>query len=490
MIIFLREMTKIIPGSYLIGNEDVEVSGVEYHSKMVKPGCGFVAISGYQQDGNAYADEAIEGGAVVIITEKERARTVPQMIVPDARAALADLAAKFYANDSSRLKVCGVTGTNGKTTSCFLIKRLMEARAKKVGLITSLVYDTGKERISATRTTPESLDIFRLLFAMRKNHCVNAVLEISSHALMLHRVKNVNINVALFTNLSRDHLDFHSDMNDYLEAKARLLDFVREPSKWAIINIDSPEFKSLIPRITCGHMTYSLENSEADIYLKSFELMPKSTRMELVTPMGKRVINYSLPGRFNLYNALGAVGAALASGVDIDSVVEGLESARTVPGRLERIESNAPFTVYLDFAHTPDALTRTIETVKEMGKGRVLTLFGCGGDRDRGKRPLMAEAVTQLSDYSVLTNDNSRTEDPEQIFEDVKPGFKAGAKVEIIADRREAIAHLIGMAKVNDKIILAGKGDENYQEINGVKHPWSDRDIAREELMKNGFEAR
>ncbi len=489
MTILLKEMAEIVPGAVLIGNGEVDVAGIEYHSKLIKPGSAFVAISGFVRDGNDFADEAIKSGAIAVVTEKEAERSVPQMIVSDARAALADLAAAFYAHPDRKIKVCGVTGTNGKTTSCFLIKRILEARGKKVGLINSLVYDTGRQKIAASRTTPESLDIFRLLHSMKKNLCVNAVIEISSHALALHRVKNIDINVALFTNLTRDHLDFHRNIDDYLAVKATLLETVRGEDKWAIINYDSLEFRGLIERVLGSYMTYSLGDRNADVYLQDYQMAPDGSRFEIHTPMGNRKVNFRLPGRFNLYNALAATAAAMASGADIDTVVRGLEDAAVVPGRLERVDRGAPFSVFIDYAHTPDALRRTIETLREMGKGRVLTLFGCGGDRDHGKRPLMGEAVTSISDYAVLTSDNSRSEKPQQIFEDVKPGFAPGAKIDIIEDRREAIAHILKEAHDNDVILLAGKGDENYQEIGGVKYPWSDRDVAKEELHKLGFGA-
>lgn len=480
-------MAKVVPGAIIIGNEDVNVSGIEYHSALIKSGTAFVAIAGFEQDGNAYVDQAIENGAVAIVTEKEAQRSVPQLIVPDARAALADLAARFFDYQKQELKICGVTGTNGKTTTCFLIKKIFEARGKRVGLITSLVYDTGKDRIAASRTTPESLDIFRLLFTMKNNGCANAVIEISSHALILQRVRNLDVGVALFTNITRDHLDFHRDMDDYLAAKTRLLTMVDDKNKWAVINYDSREFRGLLGQAKCSYMTYSLADHKADVFLENFKLRPDGSHFTLRTPTGRREVSFNLPGRFNLYNALAASGAALASGIDIDTIVTGLEQVRTIPGRLERIDSNAPFSIFIDFAHTPDALRRTLETLREIGTGRVLTVFGCGGDRDRGKRPLMGEAAETLSDYAVLTADNPRSETTSRIFDDVRPGFKNKDKVEIIEDRREAIAHILSRARENDLILLAGKGDENYQEIGCVRHPWSDREVAKEELVKLGF---
>lgn len=446
-----------------------------------------MAIRGFKHDGNQYIPDALAHGAAAIVTENKQDLSVPQIIVRDARAALADLAAGFYHYRGNDIKICCVTGTNGKTTTCFLTRNIMAARNKSTGLITSLVYDTGREKIPADRTTPESLDIYRLLYLMKKNYCVNAVIEVSSHALVLQRVKNLNVQVAVYTSFSRDHLDFHRDMDDYLNAKAKLLEMVADQNKWAIINYDCPEFRGLLKRIQCGYMTYSLDDRAADIHLENYQLDPDGSRFDICTPMGTRSVNFKLPGRYNLYNALAATGAALASGIDIDTVVTGLESSTVIPGRLERVESAAPFTVFVDFAHTPDGLKRTIEAVREFTRGRILTLFGCGGDRDRGKRPLMGGMVTSLSDFALLTSDNPRTEDPLKIIEDVKVGLKPGIPVEIIADRRQAIAAILKMAREHDVIILAGKGAEEYQEIQGVKHPFRDLLVAQEELHKLGF---
>jgi UDP-N-acetylmuramoyl-L-alanyl-D-glutamate--2,6-diaminopimelate ligase len=317
--------------------------------------------------------------------------------------------------------------------------------------------------------------------------CSDAVLEVSSHALVLERVRNVEFKVAVYTNLTRDHLDFHTDMDDYLEAKARLLDKVAGNDKWAVINIDSEPFRSLLPRAKCSRLTYSLTNSEADVYMETYELRPDGATFALHMPPGTREVSWSLIGKFNLYNALASAGGAFASGIDIDAIVAGLTTAKTVPGRLERIHSDAPFSVYVDFAHTPEALKDTIETLRELNGGRVLTLFGCGGDRDRGKRPLMAEAVTSRSDYAILTADNPRSEELRQILDDAQKGFAEGADVDVIADRREAIRSLIGLAQPGDKILLAGKGAEEHQEIKGIKHPFSDKEEAYAALKELGY---
>lgn len=487
MILLLKELAQTVSGSWLIGDETRPVSDIEYDSRRLTPGMAFVAVRGYAQDGNRFIDDALARGASAIVTEKQSARPVPQLIVPDARAALADLAARFHPDTGAPLKKFAVTGTNGKTTSCFLLKQILDAAGLKAGLISSLVNDDGATRTPAARTTPESLEIFRLFEAMRRHRCRAVVMETSSHALILHRVRNIAVDVALFTNLTRDHLDFHRDMSDYLEAKAKLLDKVAERDTYAVINLDSPEFRTFATRATGSVMTYALNDRTADVHPDAFEFSPSGTRIRMVTPHGTPAFRLPLPGRFNLYNALGATAAALAGGVELDAITAGLEKATVVPGRLERVAPTAPFSVYIDFAHTPDALQRTIETLRELGQGRVMVLFGCGGDRDRGKRPLMGQTVTALADYAVLTSDNPRTEDPAAIIDDVKPGLKPGASVAVMVDRREAIRHLLQKAQAGDMLLIAGKGDEDYQEINHVKYPWSDREVVREELHTLGY---
>ncbi|MFH1698961.1 MAG: UDP-N-acetylmuramoyl-L-alanyl-D-glutamate--2,6-diaminopimelate ligase [Candidatus Zixiibacteriota bacterium] len=487
MNILLRDLAGAVSGANIIGSDDVEISGIEYHSGKIEPGNTFVAISGFQEDGNVYAQDAIDNGAAAIISEKEGNYSVPQLIVPDARMALADVAARFYDYGKNKIKICAVTGTNGKTTSCFLIKNILCAWNRRTGLVTSLVYDTLRDQIKASRTTPESLDIYRFLNAMKSNFCTNAVIEVSSHALRLHRIRNLNIQVALFTNFTRDHLDFHIDMDDYLATKAKLLGFVTLKTQWAVLNYDCPEYRGFIDGLTCSHMIYSLSDSDADVYLKHFKLRPDGSNLELQTPHGVRHIEFKLPGRYNLYNALAAATASIASGVDIDSVAAGLANSQVIPGRLERIGIGAPFSVFIDYAHTPDALKRTIETLKEIGANRILTLFGCGGDRDRGKRPLMANAVASSSDYSVLTSDNPRSEDPRQIINDASAGFTNGARAEIIEDREEAIKHILQSSEKGDIVLLAGKGAEEYQEIKGIRHPFSDKEIAIKYLEKMGY---
>ncbi len=444
-------------------------------------------MKGYAVDGYDYVEQATANGAIAVMGERSACPGIDTHIqVPNIRKAMSDVSALFYGNPGDRIKACGVTGTNGKTTTCFLIKHILEARNKTTGLITSQVYDTSKEKFRADRTTPESLDVQRLLFLMKKNYCVNAVIEVSSHALALHRVDNIDFRVAVYTNLTRDHLDFHSDMEEYLEAKKLLLKKLHGPLSYAVINLDVEEFRPLFGELDCSDMSYSLSDSKADVYCSNYELKQEGTTFDLVTPMGNRTISLKLPGRFNLQNALAAAAGGLACGVDVDNVVRGLEAAEPVAGRLHPIKCGQPFAVYVDFAHTSDAIMRLCETARELTEGKLLLMFGCGGDRDRGKRPLMGRAATENADYVVVTSDNPRSENPQDIIEDILPGL-SGEDFEIIADRNEAIRALLGRASEGDTVLLAGKGSETYQEVNGVKEPYDEFAVARKALADLGY---
>lgn len=476
-----------IDSAVIAGDPDTVIENIEYDSRLIKPNGLFFAVEGYKQNGYDFIPDAIKNGAVAVMGEREEVPDIPVYVqVPDIRQAMADVSATFYGYPGLKIKACGVTGTNGKTTTCFLIKKILEARNKKVGLITSQVYDTGKQTFAAERTTPEALDIQRLMLLMKQNYCVNAVVEVSSHALELKRVEHINFRIAVYTNITRDHLDFHESMEKYLQAKMKLMEKLEGPLSYAIINLDVPEFRQLFGEFSSSYMSYSLENDKADLFCSSYEIKPNGTIFDLVTPMGTHTVHLKLPGRFNLYNALAAAGGGFAAGVDVDNVVDGLEAAQPVPGRFNYVESGQPFAVYVDYAHTPDAIQRLCETARELTGGRLFVLFGCGGDRDKGKRPMMGTAATEFSDYAVVTSDNPRSEDPLAIIEDIKPGLK-GDQYEIIPDRKEAIAHIVKQAQKHDTVLVAGKGAENYQEINGVRHPFSDTEEILTVLQELGY---
>lgn len=471
----------------MTGDAAVEIENVEYDSRMVKPHSLFFAIKGYAADGYDFVSEARERGAVAVMGERDACPEIDTHVkVPDDRKAMADVSAAFYGYPGHNIKVCGVTGTNGKTTTCFMIKNILDVRQKRTGLVTSLTYDTGTEAFPAERTTPEALDMQRLFFLMNRNYCNNAVVEVSSHALVLHRVDQLNFRVGVYTNFTRDHLDFHHTMEDYLRAKALLLKKLHGDMSYAVINLDVPEFKSLLPEVQSSHLTYSIENDQADIRCGDYELRMNGTTFDLITPLGSRTIELPLPGRFNLNNAMAAAAGGLASGVDLDSVVKGLETMEPIPGRFNHINEGQPFAVYVDYAHTPDAIARLCQSARELCRGRLLLLFGCGGDRDRGKRPLMGQAAMQNADFAIFTSDNPRSEDPAAIAEDVKPSLDAN-KSDIVLDRRSAIQKILEMAKPGDAVLLAGKGAEPYQEIAGKRIPFDDREIAGDILVSMGY---
>ncbi len=483
----LADLISGIDGAILTGDPNTEIAQIEYDSRLIGPNSLFFAVAGYKVDGFNYVNQAVKQGAVAVMGEREGSSHAPNYVqVKDIRAAMAHTAAAFYGFPGLQLKGIGVTGTNGKTTTSFLIKKILDACHRTAGLVTSLVYDTGTDKFDADRTTPESLDMQRLLYLMKRNFCVQAVIEVSSHALVLHRVDHINFRVAVYTNFTRDHLDFHETMENYFQAKSLLAKRLEGPLSYAVINLDVPEFHRLFGDLKTPYLTYSLSDVNADVRCGSFELKPTCTMFDLVTPVGNRTVTLNLPGRFNLNNAIAAATAGLAAGVDLESIVEGLESAEPIPGRLNTIDAGQPFSIYVDYAHTPDAIERLCDTVRELNPGKLHLLFGCGGDRDRGKRPLMAKAAVAKADRVVVTSDNPRSEDPLAIIEEIKPGL-SGNNYQIIPDRTEAINSIIRNAAGGDMVLLAGKGAEPYQEIAGVRHPFSDADTARAALAELGF---
>ena len=483
----LAELIHGIDGAVLTGDPTTEIAQIEYDSRLIGPKSLFFAVKGYKVDGYDYVHQAVKSGAVAVMGERDGSPYAPNHVqVKDIRVAMAYTSAAFYGFPGLQIKGIGVTGTNGKTTTSFLIKKILDACKRTAGLVTSLEYDTGTEKFDADRTTPESLDLQRLLYLMKRNFCVQAVIEVSSHALILHRVDHINFRVAVFTNLTRDHLDFHGTMENYFQAKALLAKRLEGPLSYAVINLDVPEFHRLFGDLKTPYMTYSLADHNADVYCAEFELKPTVTMFDLVTPVGNRTVTLALPGKFNLTNAVAAAAAGLAAGIDLESIVEGLESAMPIPGRRNTISAGQPFAVYVDYAHTPDAIERLCDTVRELNTGKLHLLFGCGGDRDRGKRPLMAQAAIAKADHVVVTSDNPRSEDPLAIIEEIKPGL-SGSNYQIIPDRAEAIRAIMQTAKPGEMVLLAGKGAEPYQEIAGVKHPFSDSEIARTALAEAGY---
>ncbi len=475
------------------------VSGVEYDSRRVKPGCVFVAMRGETSDGNRYIDQAIQAGAVAVITDSssEKPRQgVAWAVVPHGRRALARVSANFYKHPAERIAITGITGTNGKTTTAFLIEAILTAAARKSALIGTIEYHVAGQIYPAPHTTPEALELARLLNQALGQGATDAVMEVSSHALAQQRVFGVPFDVAVFTNLTRDHLDYHKTMDEYFAAKRVLFEGCgTDAPRVALTNLDDDYGAKLVEfsrRRSSMVLTYGWERG--DFHAENVDISPRGTRFDVVTPQEKLAVFSPLIGRVNVYNILAAAAAGYARKCDAQAIVRGVEMLTHVPGRFERVDCGQPFTVVVDYAHTDDALRNLTALAREFvsrtgAKGRVLTVFGCGGDRDRAKRPLMGEAAGRGSDFVVLTSDNPRSEDPVAIINDALVGLqKTGVKYTVEADRRKAVAFAIGEARPGDIVLLAGKGHEKVQVTREGARPFDDVEVAREALRAAGFE--
>lgn len=484
----LKHLVQDLPGASVEGPLDREVSGITYDSRRVTPGMVFVAIPGQHADGHEFISMAIDRGATAIICERNR--LIPQRAtkikVPDVREAMARAAATFYQNPSARLKVIGVTGTNGKTTVAFMIKAILEAAGIKTGLIGTVRYEIGDRVIPAQRTTPESVEVQQMMAQMLRAECQACVMEVSSHALEQKRVLGVQFDVGIFTNLTRDHLDYHNTMENYFAAKAKLFTALEQGTKRGavVINIDDAFGARLAGQTKVEvQMTYGLDLA-ATLRATQIQLSKDGSRFVIETPERKFACRLPLIGRHNIYNALAAVGAGLALKVDVLSLQSALNALPPVPGRLEAVSLGQPFGVFVDYAHTDDALKNVLTTLREITPGRVLLAFGCGGSRDPGKRAKMGRVAAELADFTLITSDNPRKESPARIAEQIEEGYRSkrndGYAVEL--DRRRAIEQIIGMAKAGDAVLIAGKGHETYQEFEDTVVPFDDRFHAEEAL--------
>ena len=472
----LMDVMENIENIRILGNSTTDVASLKYDSRRVSQGDMFAAIQGVNFDGVKFIEEAAERGA--------RTFLVPEGVDPIAQGAhvfssnvretLALASRNFFGNPSSKMKVVGITGTNGKTTSSYLIHGILEQAGIDAGLIGTVQYLVGGEVISAARTTPESPDLNALMDTMVQNGSVACIVEVSSHALTLHRVTGVELEVALFTNLTRDHLDFHGDMEDYYRAKSTL--FKAGEVHHRVVNRDDPYGMRLISELGPGVLTYGMQGGDISP-AGPVTLNQWGSRCRLETPWGAVDVNTGLPGRFNLYNIMAAVASCGLLGLDPARITEGLSSVDRIPGRFEKVDRGQPFTAVVDYAHTPDALENVLENARAITTGRVITVFGCGGDRDTSKRPLMGQAAGRLSDVVIVTCDNPRSEDPEAILDDIMAGIEdPRGVVERISDRKTAIEHAVKEARPGDMVLIAGKGHENYQIIGDRVLPFSDVD--------------
>lgn len=468
-----------VPG----GNLRTEVTGVTHDSRRAGPGMVFVALRGQKADGAAFAPQAIAAGAAAVVAETPPAQpvAVPWLVVRDARIAMALTAAEVYGHPSREMTVVGITGTNGKTTTAYLLGAMFEAAGVRCGLMGTVTYRIGDREIAATRTTPEAPDVQALMRDMAAAGCGACVMEVSSHALALHRVDGMHFSAGVFTNLTRDHLDFHEDMERYFAAKRQLFEMLPAGAP-AIVNVDDPRGVSLsetVPR----PVTYAI-NRQADVTPGPQVLTLTGTAFDIRLSQGIVHVESRLVGRPNVYNMLAAVAAAASLGVPIDAIERGIAQLPGVPGRFE-LASTAldDITVIVDYAHTDDALRNLLETARPLAARRLITVFGCGGDRDRTKRPLMGMVAARLSDLVVVTSDNPRSEDPARIIDEIVRGIQQReADVVTIVDRREAIEEAVRRAAQGDVVLIAGKGHEKYQEIAGRVAPFDDVAVAREAL--------
>jgi UDP-N-acetylmuramoyl-L-alanyl-D-glutamate--2,6-diaminopimelate ligase len=474
---------------------DVPCAGVTHDSRRVQPGMVFVALHGRAADGVAFAPQAVDAGAAAIVSDRPPAgaSAVPWVHVDDARLALALLAAEFFHHPSREIKVVGITGTNGKTTTSYLVAAMFEAAGIRCGLMGTVEYRIGDRTSSATRTTPEASEVQASIREMVEAGCGACAMEVSSHALALRRIDGMRFAAAVFTNLTRDHLDFHGGMEEYFAAKRRLFEMLPLDAP-AIVNVDDPRAAALA-HITTRPVTYGI-NRIADVSPGPLSISLQGLEFDIRLPQGSVRVRSKLAGRPNAYNILAAAATAAALGVPLEAIERGIERVEGVPGRFERVSSEADdITVVVDYAHTDDALRNLLETARAMSARKLITVFGAGGDRDRTKRPLMGMVAARLSDVVVITSDNPRSEDPARIIDEVKRGTTAEtrlgrAEVVTITDRRDAIVEAISRAAPEDVVLIAGKGHEKYQEVAGNIAPFDDGAVAREALQARRLKAR
>jgi len=486
----LRDVMDLPPAA----GGSVEVSALAYDNRCVGPGTLFFCVPGFSADGHDFAADAVGRGAVALVVERPLGLGVPEVVVPSVRAAMGPAAARFHGDPTAELDVVGITGTNGKTTTAFLVRALLEAAGRRCGLLGTVTSVVGGVERPVQRTTAEAIDLQRDFRAMREGGDAACAMEVSSHALALGRADAIRFAAAIFTNLTQDHLDFHATMEDYFQAKRRLFlptgDEQWEPPRTAVVNVDDPYGRRLADELAAAGrpaLTFAIEH-EADYRAVAVEGGFAGSSFTAQTPEGPLALRTPLPGRFNVANVLGAVAAVRALGVPPETIAAALPQAGRVPGRFEPVEEGQPFAVLVDYAHTPDSLENVLRAARELTAGRLHCVFGCGGDRDRGKRPLMGAIAARLADRTVVTSDNPRSEDPGAIVEEILAGIPAAklrpaGDVTAEVDRRAAIAAALAAAAPGDVVVIAGKGHEQGQELaGGEKVPFDDVAVAREAL--------
>jgi len=481
----VRYLNELITPEILVKEKQAAkrlIKKIVYDSRKADQSSLFVAISGYLTDGHHYLRQALENGAVAAVVEKENNEiNIPQYTVLNSRQALARIGSNFYNPEIGQLRLAGITGTNGKTTTSYLLRAVFAAAGLDSGLIGTIYYFIGNEKIKAWNTTPESIDIFEMLYKMSIHGQRACVLEASSHGLALHRLDCLPFEVAVFTNLSQDHLDFHRDFEDYFQAKKKLFGLLKKGGR-AVINQDDRYGRRLINELDQEKITYSTQQRAA-VQALNWHSNLQGTLADISTPQGNIHIDSPLIGEFNVENILAATAAGVAMNFDLKTIKRGIEQVASVPGRLEPVSADRNQTIIVDYSHTPDALQKALRVLRSMSKGDLWVVFGCGGDRDSKKRPLMGRIAEEGADHVIITSDNPRSESPGAIIDDILSGITDRRNAIIEEDRTKAIRIALRKSKAGDTILVAGKGHEDYQEVSGVRYPFDDRQVIREELL-------
>ena len=472
----LKELLHGLDVLELYADEALDITGVQYDSRQVTPGNLFVAISGFQTDGHKYIPKAMENGAACAVCEKKPEANIPYVLVSDARAALAALGANWFGHPADDMCVIGITGTNGKTTSTYLLKHVLEKTlGAKVGLIGTIQNMIGDEVLHTERTTPESFELQKLFADMHEAGCTHVIMEVSSHALVLHRADQIRFSAAVFTNLTEDHLDFHKTMDAYCDAKAMLF----RRCETGAVNVDDAYAKRIMEQADCCLLTYSAQGNPAALTAEHIDLFSDRVEFDAVYQNERVSVTLGIPGIFSVYNALGVIAAALALDIPLAKIADALRTAQSVKGRVEVVPTpGKDYTVLIDYSHTPDSLENILRAVRGFCAGRIIAVFGCGGDRDPYKRPVMGKIAAELSDLAIVTSDNPRTEDPYKILRQILAGMQdTETPYEVIESRVSAIGRAMELAQKDDVIVLCGKGHETYQEIGHEKHHLDEREI-------------
>jgi len=489
MLELLSPEAHLVPGVglSLAQAESVAVSAVDFDSRCVQPGSLFVCVRGFECDGHRFAAHAVAAGAAAIMVEEILDVVVPQIVVPDTKRALAHAAALFWGRPSTSVSVFGITGTNGKTTTTYILDSILRTHGLSTGIIGTVEVRIGERTIPAGRTTPESAELQQVLAEMRDEGVDAVSMEVSSHAIDLHRVDAVHFAAVAFTNLTQDHLDYHHTIDAYYAVKARL--FTDFDAAARVVDIDTDHGARLSSQVAAEHAVLTVGRSDAaDVRAVDEVADATGTEFTLVTPSGSQRLRLPLAGAYNVSNALIAAGCALSHGIPLATVCAGLERAPQVPGRLERVDAGQPVTVVVDYAHTPDSLDKALRAMRAVTSGHVISVFGCGGDRDPAKRPIMGEVSALAADYSIVTSDNPRSEDPVAIILQVEDGVnRADGEHEVVVDRRAAIARALAVAQPGDSVLIAGKGHEDYQVFADRTVHFDDRQVSLEILAEMGF---